>query len=112
VDQVEIIEQAIERIERDLLGPITVSEIASSSALSPWHFQRVFRALVGDSVGGYSRKRRLSRSIESLLETDARIIDIALQSGFESQEAYTRAFSGVFGLPPVKLQIQPDILSS
>lgn len=100
MDQLEIIEQAIARIEQDLLEPLTVTEIAASSPLSIWHFQRVFRALVGDTVGGYIRKRRISRSIEVLLETDARIIDVALQFGFDSQEAYTRAFSAAFGMPP------------
>lgn len=100
MDSLDAVRRAIDRIEEQITEPIRVSEIAQASGLSPWHFQRVFRAVVGETVGGYIRKRRLSKSIEALLETDRRILDIALEHGFESQEAYTRAFSALFELPP------------
>ena len=100
MDSLDAVRQAIGRIEEQITEPIRVSEIAQASGLSPWHFQRVFRAVVGETVGGYIRKRRLSKSIEALLETDRRILDIALEHGFESQEAYTRAFRALFELPP------------
>ena len=100
MDHASRIQAAIDHIEEHLLERLRVDRIAAVAELSPWHFQRVFRALVGESVRGYVRKRRLSRSIEALLETDRRILDIALEHGFESQEAYSRAFSAVFGMPP------------
>lgn len=112
MDPLNAVGRAIDRIEDRLLEPLSVREIAEASGFSPWYFQRVFRAVVGESLGSYIRKRRLGRSIEALLETDRRILDIALDHGFESQEAYTRAFSAVFELPPGRFRARGQRVSA
>lgn len=100
MDHAERIRAAVEAIETSLPDRPDMRRIVETAGLSPWHFQRVFRALVGETVGSYVRKRQLSRSIPALLDTDRRILDIAIEHGFESQEAYSRAFRAVFELPP------------
>lgn len=58
----------------------------------------------------YYRRRRLITSASKLLHSDRRIIDIALESGFSSHEAYTRAFRKHFGMPPSQFRlVRPSI---
>jgi AraC family transcriptional regulator len=56
--------------------------------------------VTGETLKTYIRARRLAHSLERLLTTDLRILDIALLAGFESQEAFARAFKQSFGLTP------------
>lgn len=100
MDALRAVEEAVEFIEKNLDAAPRIDEIARASGLSRAHFQRVFRAIVGESVGVYARRRRLSRSVDALLSTRRRILDVALEAGFDSQEAYTRAFREQFGIPP------------
>lgn len=54
------------------------------------------------SVTDYIRKRRLTHAAQTLVSTERAVIDIAMQYGFSSQEAFTRAFKRMFQLPPKK----------
>lgn len=92
--------RAIERIETRLEEPLTLADAAEAAGLSSYHFCRYFRAMTGDSIMGYIRARRLSLTVPRLVAGQDRLIDIALDSGFESQEAYTRAFKKRFGVTP------------
>ena len=64
------------------------------------HFQRQFAAATGETVAGYIRARRLERAAILLRDTDDRVIDIALDTGFQTHAALTRAFSIHFGTSP------------
>ncbi|NJM40401.1 MAG: helix-turn-helix domain-containing protein [Anaerolineae bacterium] len=55
---------------------------------------------LGESLGSYIRHRRLVKARQALVATRKPILDIALDHAFDSQEAFTRAFQRVFGLPP------------
>lgn len=96
----ERVQRAIDFIEEHLYDAITIDEIASTAAYSVWHFQRVFSGMVGETVGGYVRRRRLASALSDLTATDIPIIEIAWRHGFESQEAFTRAFKAMFGCTP------------
>lgn len=88
-------------IEDNLGEPFAVADVAAAAGLSVWHAARVFHALTGDTVMGYVRKRRLTEAARRLAEGDrVRLIELALDSGFESQAAFTRAFKRQFGMPP------------
>lgn len=92
--------QAIEFIEDNLSENITIEDVARVGCLSTYHFHRIFQMMVGDSVMGYIRKRRLSAAMKKLTETDERIIQIAVEYQFESQEAFSRSFKKCFGITP------------
>ncbi len=94
------IQRGVDFIEETLDHPIAVKSVARRAGMSQWHFQRAFKALTGETLKTYIRSRRLSRSLQKLLNRDLRIIDIALDAGFESQEAYTRAFKKAFSMTP------------
>lgn len=79
---------------------LSLAETAELASVSPSHFQRRFSAELGESPTQYQRRLRLERGAALLLSTDARIIDIAVVTGFESHEAFTRAFGRHFGSTP------------
>ena len=94
------ISRAIDYIEDNLMGPLAIADIAREAGLSKWYFQRIFRAMVGDTVKEYILLRRLSHAARALVETDDRIIDIALNCDFGSPEVFSRAFRRFFGQNP------------
>lgn len=96
----EQVQRGIDFVEANLEGTFALPAVSRAAGMSHWHFQRMFRALTGETLMTYVRSRRLSRASVRLLETDARILDIALGAGFESQESFTRAFRRAYGVPP------------
>ncbi|MFX3649048.1 MAG: helix-turn-helix transcriptional regulator [Paenibacillus sp.] len=95
-----MIQQSLFYIETHLHEEIGLEEVASEALLSPYHYHRVFRNEVGMTVVDYIRNRRMSLASTALRSTDAGILDISLACGFESQEAFTRAFRKCYGMPP------------
>ncbi len=96
---------AIAWIEAHLFEPMTVKSVADHAGYSASRFSRGFTRLQGESVMSYVRGRRLEAAIGRLLaEPGLRIVDLAFDSGFDSQEAFTRAFVRAFGHPPGRLR--------
>lgn len=88
-------------IEQHLDEPLNVEAIADRADLSPYHFSRLFSAAMGRGVMAHVRGRRLVRAAQRLTaDPDLRLVDLALDCGFDSQEAFTRAFARVFGVAP------------
>lgn len=98
------INRAVDYIEDHLHKEIDISILAKKAGMSKWHFQRVFRAMVGDTVKEYVEKRKLSRAAMELICTDHKILDIALAYGFDSHEVFIRAFKRVFETTPSKFR--------
>jgi len=90
----------LQYIEDHLDEKLTAELIAEYAHYSPYHFQRMFAGAVGVSLGTYIRRRKLTKAAIRLRETTDRIIEVAFESGFESQEAFTRSFKNVFGTTP------------
>lgn len=92
-------------IEDRLSEPLTISRIARHICLSPFHFQRLFFDAVGESVSEYIKRRRLEKAANVLLvQQDLRLIDLALECGFETHSAFSRAFKAHFGLSPASFR--------
>jgi AraC-like DNA-binding protein len=87
-------------IEEHITEPITLRMLANSASYSPWHAERIFKELTGQTPFEYVRAVRLSRAAARLRDTDARIIDVAFDFVFGSHEGFTRAFSRQFGMTP------------
>lgn len=94
------IKESIEYIEDNLDNKIELKELADKAFLSKYHFHRVFHSVVGEPVAEYIRKRRLKEAASELITTDNKIVDIALKYQFSSQEAFTKAFKRIYGVPP------------
>jgi len=97
---IEKIEQIIDYIEKHLDEKYTLEELAAQIHLSPFHFHRIFQIYTGEALGDYVRKRRLTSAAKALLNSHKKVIEIGLDFGFDSQEAFSRSFKKQFGLSP------------
>jgi AraC family transcriptional regulator len=92
--------RAISYIESHLKDDFTLNEVADAACYSLYHFHRIFSATVGDSARDYIRKRRLTEAGRELVETSRSILAVAMDYGYESQEAFSRAFRNSYDLTP------------
>lgn len=95
-----LLRQAIDYIEDRLETKLEIEDIATAALSSKYHFQRMFHALTGFTVTEYIRNRRLTLSAEELAGTGSKVIDVALKYGYESPEAFAKAFQRLHGITP------------
>lgn len=95
------IEKCIKFIEEHIKENITIEEVANESGYSLYHFCRVFSLCKGVTVMEYIRGRRLSLAATELFK-GRKIIDIALEYGFETSSGFTKAFRKAFGYSPTQ----------
>lgn len=96
----ERVHKSIMYIEENITNPIMLGEVAKVAEMSLTNFYTMFYSLVGYTVKEYIRRRRISHASKLLAITKAKIIDIAVECQFESQEAFTRAFKQLTGDTP------------
>lgn len=94
------IETAIEYIENNLLSRLDYEEIAAKAYCSSYHFQRMFSAYSGCTLGEYIRARRMTLAGAELKGSDIKILDLAVKYGYENPESFTRAFTKFHGITP------------
>jgi AraC family transcriptional regulator len=104
LETIQLLNNAIEYIERNLDATLNIDDISKVAYSSRYHFQRIFYALTGFTVAEYVRNRRLSLAAEELAATDNKVIDVALKFGYESPEAFTKAFQRLHGISPSALK--------
>ncbi|MCL2765732.1 MAG: AraC family transcriptional regulator [Treponema sp.] len=92
--------KAIQFIESNLTNEITLDDVANHVYVSSYHYQRVFSLTTGITIGDYIRNRRLSLAGQELLLSKNRIIDIAMNYQYDSQESFTKAFTRFHGITP------------
>jgi len=100
MNHIEAVEKAVMFMEANLREDIRSVQIAEAAGYSYYHFHRLFEAITGETTTSYLRVRRLAKAAEKLVYTEERILDIALEFQFESQETFTRAFRKYFGKTP------------
>lgn len=100
MDYRKALEKAVIYIESHLGSDIKVENVARAAGYSYYHLNRQFTAILGESVGSYIKKRRLADASKKLLYTDRKIIDIAMENGFDSPEAFSRAFKAIYKVSP------------
>ncbi len=103
------VETAISYVEEHIKGyDLDITSVCKATGVSKWYFQRIFKGVTGDSLGDYIRKRRISQAALELVESDRPIIHLAIDYGFESQEAFTRSFKSHFETTPAKFRKNRD----
>ena len=93
-------QRALDYIEAHLTEDLDYETIAAQSYCSSYHFQRVFSILCGFTLGEYIRSRRLSLAGAELAAGRSKVIDAALQYGYESPDSFSRAFQKFHGVTP------------
>lgn len=97
---ITIIEDVIDYIEIHLEEKLDLDNIARQAGYSKYHLHRMFTSIVGFTVHNYIQRRRLTEAARLLVFTDKSIIDIALSSGYETQQSFTIGFKAMFKYSP------------
>ncbi len=87
-------------LQEHLDEEVGIERLARLADASPHHFHRMFRGLVGEPVASHVRRLRLERAAVRLKAGERSLIDLALEAGYESHEAFTRAFRRTFDMAP------------
>lgn len=98
----------IARVTAEILAdpsaPHTVESLAAVAHLSPFHFHRIYRALTGEGVAETVRRLRLAQAARHLAQSVGPVTEIALDAGYDSPQAFARAFRDFTGVSPTDYQ--------
>jgi AraC family transcriptional regulator len=94
------VSQAIHQMQDSYSEVIDIDMIASSCAMSKFHFIRVFKEIMGISPNQYLKKIRLERSLDLLQSTDLPIHRIGYQIGYQEPNSFIRSFKQAYGISP------------
>lgn len=100
--------RVLDHVDAHLDGDLSVSILSAVAGVSPFHFQRQFRHFLGLGVHAYVQQVRLRRAAFQLAFRRQEILDIALDAGYASHEAFTRAFRKLVGRPPSAFREAPE----
>lgn len=100
------IQKALWYVESHSREAINLEDIARACKVSPFHLTRAFAASMGLSLMRYVRARRLTEAARQLAQGAADILRVALEAGYSSHEAFTRAFAEQFTLTPEQVRSQ------
>lgn len=100
MDLLKQLNSAVQYLEENLTGEIDLEQAARTACTTVDGFQRFFSYMAGMSVSEYIRRRRLTLAAEDLRRNDSRVLDIALTYGYETADAFSRAFQKQHGAAP------------
>lgn len=85
----------------------SAESMAARVHLSRFHFDRLVSAAAGEPPAALRRRVLLERAAYRLITTDRDVLGVAVEAGYGSHEAFTRAFTRAFGLAPARWRRQP-----
>jgi AraC family transcriptional regulator len=91
-------------IQERLEEPLRLEELAALACLSPHHFHHVFTGMLGESLKAHIRRLRLERAASRLTLSRIPVVQIALEAGYQTHEAFSRAFRDSFGVSPTQFR--------
>jgi AraC family transcriptional regulator len=94
------VQAALGRVVANLDEALDLGLLSRAAALSPFHFHRIFRGMIGETPLELQRRLRLERAAFQLFAPDTAVTTIAFSAGYESHEAFTRAFRAAYGCSP------------
>jgi len=92
--------KSITYIENNLNGVVDYEQAAQIACCSVFHYQRMFSYIANVSLAEYIRRRRMTLAAFELINSDIKVIDLALKYGYESPTSFSRAFQNVHGVSP------------
>ena len=99
-DYFKNLQKTLDYIEEHIKEDITLEQLSGLCFYSTHHYHRVFQSVIGIPVADYIKKRKLSVASGEIIGTDKKIIDIALDYGFNSHETFSRGFKRIFDITP------------
>ena len=107
-DYSERVTRVLVYIQGNLDRELSLEELAGVAYFSPFHFHRIFRGMLGESVKEHVRRLRLERAALRLRNTSRSVLEVALEAGYESHEAFSRAFKTMAGESPSSFRARRD----
>jgi AraC family transcriptional regulator len=101
MDWLDRMNNAMEYVETHLTEAIDYDQVARIACCSMYHFQRMFSFITSVPLSEYIRRRRLTLAAFELQNSGVKVIDMALKYGYESPEAFSRAFKKMHGVMPM-----------
>ncbi|MCL2420754.1 MAG: AraC family transcriptional regulator [Defluviitaleaceae bacterium] len=112
MNHTQTLQMTLNYIDDNIKSELTAAMIAEQSGYSPYHFSRVFTRTIGTSVMSYVTWRRLQYALYDL-SRGTKVIDVAMEYGFETHAGFTKAFVHWFGFPPslcrLRLTVTPPM---
>ena len=107
VDYVTRINRAVDYATQHLDRSLRLEDVAKIACFSPFHFHRIFRALMGETLASFVRRIRLERSLFLLShQPGASLTEIALSCGFASSSDFSRSFRAHYGVSPRRFNVE------
>lgn len=99
MDWLDAMNNAVEYIEANITEKIDVEKVARIALSSTFHFQRMYHMITGVTIAEYIRRRRLTLAAQNIISGE-KIINVAYKYGYETPEAFTKAFGKMYGISP------------
>ncbi len=100
----ERMNKVIQAIENKFDSELSIKALSELSYYSEFHFHRVFRSYVGESVYGYRKRLLLERAVKQLLYSENAITQIAFDCGYDNQASFNKAFKNQYGYTPSQVR--------
>jgi AraC family transcriptional regulator len=99
MDWLEAMNKAVEYLEANITEKLDIEKVAKIALSSPFHFQRMYHMITGVTIAEYIRRRRLTLAAQDIISGE-KIINVAYKYGYETPEAFTKAFGKMHGISP------------
>lgn len=111
-DYIDRVNRAVDYVTHHLDQPLRLEEVAKAACFSPYHFHRIFRALIGETLAAFVKRVRLERAVYLLSHRNgASLTEIALACGFSSSSDFSRSFRDHYGVAPSRFDVERFRLS-
>ncbi|WP_234859405.1 AraC family transcriptional regulator [Aquimarina aquimarini] len=98
---------ALKFIDKQLDKELSLETIATVACYSPFHFHRIFKAIIGETLNSYINRKRIEKAASILMHRkEISITQLSLQYGFTSNSSFTRAFKKFYGVNPSEFRKQ------
>jgi len=112
MEWMKAISEAVDYIESHISDEITADDVANSACISTFYFQKGFSMLCGYTIMEYIRNRRLALAGVALADSEAKVIDVAMQYGYDSPDSFTKAFTRFHGITPSQVRKDKTMIKS
>lgn len=101
------VNRAVDYVTANLARPLRLDEVARAACFSSFHFHRIFRAVMGETLAAFVKRVRLERAVYLLSHRPgATLTEIAMACGFSSSSDFSRSFRVHFGVPPRRFDVE------
>ena len=107
MDYVERVNRAIDHVLSNLAHPLRLENVAKAAGFSPFHFHRVFKAFLGETLNQFIKRRRLERALFLMSHAPRQsLTEVALDCGFVSSSDFSRSFKQRYGISPTSFDLE------